>query len=89
MYYAHAHSLALAELVQRELISWLGTKDKGVRNANFAVIRRTQSPGILVEAAFINHEGDRERLMHPNFRERTARAVLRGVARFLTEDPGG
>lgn len=89
VYYDHAHSLGLAELVQQELIAWLGTKDKGVRNANFAVIRRTQSPGILVEAAFINHEGDRERLMHPNFRERTARAVLRGVARFLTEDAGG
>jgi N-acetylmuramoyl-L-alanine amidase len=89
VYYDHEHSLALAELVQRELIAGLGTKDKGVRNANFAVIRRTRAPGILVETAFINHEGDRERLMHPSFRERAARAVLRGLVRFLTEDPGG
>ena len=63
----------------------MGTEDKGVRNANFAVIRRTVVPGILVEAAFINHEHDRERLMHPEFRERTARGIVRGLVLFLDD----
>jgi len=83
VYYDHQHSLGLAKLVQNELIAALGTADKGVRNANFAVIRRTTGPGILVETAFINHESDRERLVHPNFRERTARAIARGLAQFV------
>jgi N-acetylmuramoyl-L-alanine amidase len=83
VYYDHQHSVGLARLVQDELIAALGTTDKGVRNANFAVIRRTTGPGVLVETAYINHESDRERLVHPNFRERTARAIARGLAQFV------
>ena len=87
VYYDHENSIELAKLVQEELISALGTDDKGIRSANFAVIRRTQGPGILVESAFINHEGDRLRLINPNFRERAARAILQGMIRFLSEAP--
>jgi N-acetylmuramoyl-L-alanine amidase len=82
VYYDHAHSARFAQLVQGELTAALGTRNKGVRNANFAVIRRTQGPGILVETAYINHEQDRARLIHPNFRERAARAIARGLIEF-------
>jgi len=85
VYYDHAHSVRLARVVQEEMVAALGTQDKGVRNANFAVIRRTQMPGILVETAFINHEGDRMRLMNTHFRERAARAILQGMIRFFSE----
>ncbi len=83
VYYDHAHSIALARAVQSELLAALGTYDKGVRNANFAVIRRTRVPGILVETAFINHWGDQKRLLNDNFRERAARAIARGIMDFL------
>ncbi|MFB3881718.1 MAG: N-acetylmuramoyl-L-alanine amidase [Armatimonadota bacterium] len=85
VYYDHPHSERFAALVQSELIAALGTVDKGVRNANFAVIRRTKGPGILVETAFINNDDDRERLEHPNFRERTARAIVEGLVEYLKE----
>lgn len=85
VYYDHQHSVRFAQLVQEELVASLGTVDKGVRNANFAVIRRARVPGILVETAYINHDGDRGRLTHPIFRERAARAILRGAVRFLAE----
>jgi N-acetylmuramoyl-L-alanine amidase len=84
VYFDHAHSARFAKLVQSELIDALGTSDKGVRNANFAVIRRTKGPGILIETAYINNASDRERLVHPNFRERTARAIVKGLAEFLS-----
>jgi N-acetylmuramoyl-L-alanine amidase len=88
VYYDHQHSVRFAALVQEELIAALGTEDKGVRNANFAVIRRTKGPGVLVETAYINHEGDRARLVHPLFRERAARAILKGLVRFLEAESG-
>jgi N-acetylmuramoyl-L-alanine amidase len=87
VYYDHENSIELAELVQKEMIADLATEDNGIRNANFAVIRRTTGPGVLVETGFINHKGDREKLTNPNFRERTARAILRGVIRFLSQPP--
>ena len=89
VFYDHAHSARFARLVQDELVAALNTKSQGVRNANFAVIRRTEGPGILVEAAYINHEGDRQRLLHPHFRERAARAILRGTICFLGDSSAG
>jgi N-acetylmuramoyl-L-alanine amidase len=83
VYYDHPHSAQLAALVQSELVAALGTADKGVRNANFAVIRRTTGPGVLVETAFINHDEDRQRLLNPNAQERAARAMLQGLIEYL------
>jgi len=88
VYFDHDHSARLAGIVQQQLVAALGTEDKGVRNANFAVIRRTQMPGILVETAFINYDKDREGLLHPNFRERAARAITEGLKRFLCPASG-
>ncbi len=85
VYYDHPHSERFAELVQGELIASLGTSDKGVRNANFAVIRRTTGPGILVETAFINNKDDRAGLQNANFRERTARSIVHGLIKYLKE----
>jgi N-acetylmuramoyl-L-alanine amidase len=87
VYYDRQNSVEFARLVHEELVAALGTRDRGIRNANFSVIRQTLGPGILVETAFINHEGDRARLIHPNFRERAARAMLRGVIQFLSRTP--
>lgn len=89
VYYDHSHSEGLARLVQHELVAALGTSDKGVRNANFAVIRRAVVPGILVEVAYVNHPEDLRRLVHPNFRERAARAMAEGVIKFLAQQNGG
>lgn len=88
VYYDHGHSRGFAGIMQGELLAALGTEDMGVRNANFAVIRRARVPGVLVETAYLNHEGDRARLVHPNFRERAARAIARGLIRFLDGDAG-
>jgi N-acetylmuramoyl-L-alanine amidase len=87
VYYDHPHSAQFAALVQSELIAALGTADKGVRNANFAVIRRTTGPGVLVETAFINHDEDRQRLLDPNSQERTARAITQGLIEYLETQP--
>ncbi|UCC69636.1 MAG: N-acetylmuramoyl-L-alanine amidase [Armatimonadota bacterium] len=85
VYYDHRHSRRFAHVVQEELVEALKTADRGVRNANFAVIRHTRGRGILVEIAYINHKDDRARLVHPSFQERAARAIVRGLVRFLSD----
>jgi N-acetylmuramoyl-L-alanine amidase len=86
VYYDHDNSIALAEAVHQELLAALGTTNKGVRNANFAVIRKTKGKGILVETAFINHQGDREKLTNGNFQERAARAIVQGLINAFSRD---
>lgn len=52
----------LASLIQRLLVSELNTADRGVKEANFQVLRETQCPAVLVEVAFVSHEQDRQLL---------------------------
>ena len=51
-YYYNEFSKPLAKSVQLELTKSLGTRDNGIKQASFAVIRPTEYVGILVETAF-------------------------------------
>lgn len=75
--------LKLASLVQKELVSNGGREDLGVREANFAVLRETRVPSILVETAFISHS-EEERLLgqHP-YREILATAIFKGIKTYF------
>ena len=52
----------LASLLQARLVAELGTADRGVKEANFQVLRETVCPAALVEVAFISNAADRHLL---------------------------
>ncbi len=52
----------LASLLQARLVAELGTADRGVKEANFQVLRETDCPAALVEVAFISNAADRRLL---------------------------
>ncbi|CVK21878.1 N-acetylmuramoyl-L-alanine amidase family protein [Sporomusa sphaeroides] len=52
----------LAALLQARLVAELGTVDRGVKTANFQVLRQTRCPAALVEVAFISNEAERRLL---------------------------
>ena len=73
----------LAEMVQRQLVQELGRIDKGVREENFAVLRNTTMPSILIEVAFLSNPEEDALLQQPEFRARAAQAIARGVIEYL------
>lgn len=81
-YYYTSQSRALATEVQRELIKATGLPNRGVRSARFFVIRKTRMPSILTETAFISNPREEALLMDPNFRERVAQAMVRGLENY-------
>lgn len=63
--YHYPGSLAgrrLALCLQAQLVTELGTADRGVKAANFQVLRETDCPAVLVEVAFLSHAGERQLL---------------------------
>ncbi|CCO07958.1 SH3 domain-containing protein [Desulforamulus hydrothermalis] len=74
----------LAEDVQRELVSALGRRDIGVLQANFAVLRTSLMPSILIETAFISNAEEEALLAAPDFRQRAAEAVARGISSYFS-----
>jgi len=55
--------------------------------ANFAVLRTSDMPAMLVETAFISNADEERRLVDPAFQRNLARAVLQGVDTYFTRQP--
>ncbi|MCM3164357.1 MULTISPECIES: N-acetylmuramoyl-L-alanine amidase [Bacillaceae] len=77
--YQSTESKKLAEKIQKRLIEKLGTNNRGVKEANFYVIKNTTMPSVLAELGFISNEAEAAKLKTSQFRENAAEAVLLGV----------
>ena len=55
-------ALPLAKKIQSKIVEILGTTDRGTKTADFAVLRETSMPAILVETAFISNKDDSDKL---------------------------
>ncbi|MBI3975828.1 MAG: N-acetylmuramoyl-L-alanine amidase [Armatimonadetes bacterium] len=87
-YYLTPLSLSLAQMIQDELTRTLALPSRGIKTANFLVLRDNATmPTVLVEVAFISHPQEEARLREEAFRERIAAAVARGITRFLAIYP--
>ena len=71
----------LANPVLNEIVSRLPLRNRGVKEANLAVLRNTDCPAILVELAFIDHPSDAV-LLKQN-QEDFADAIFQGTMKFL------
>lgn len=74
---------SLATLVQQQIISATGARNRGVKSARFFVIRHTQMPSILVETGFVTNPQEAANLNDPRYQERLAQAMARGIDQFL------
>jgi len=75
---------SLAGAVQENLIGQLGTTNLGTLQANFAVLRCTEMPSILVESAFLSNREDEALLKDPGFREKVAQGIADGLVEYFT-----
>jgi N-acetylmuramoyl-L-alanine amidase len=77
-------SSQLAELIQAQLNSLLGTENRGIKQADFVVLRGVACPAVLVEAAFISNPEEEQKLVDESFQNNVAQAVYTGLMRFLS-----
>jgi len=74
-----AAAVALANAVQRQLIRATGRPDRGVKSANFHVLRETRMTAILVECGFMTHRDECELLKSNAYRRKCADAIVAGI----------
>ncbi len=58
-----------------------------IERANFAVLRTSDMPAMLVETAFISNADEERRLVDPAYQRKVAGAVLDGVQTYFTRQP--
>jgi len=59
----------------------------GIERANFAVLRTSDMPSMLVETAFISNPDEERRLKDPGYQRKIAAAVLDGVNTYFVRQP--
>ena len=62
-------------------------KIRRVEHANFAVLRTSDVPAMLVETGFISNHGEEALLSNPNHQRKLATAVLAGIDDYFTRQP--
>lgn len=77
-----ASSQRLASLIQEELNQTLGLRNRGVKQAPFAVLMGAAMPAVLVELGFISTPSERQRLQDPVYQNELAASLTRAIVRF-------
>ncbi|MBU7583696.1 MAG: N-acetylmuramoyl-L-alanine amidase [Nostoc sp. TH1S01] len=84
--YYYDSGYALAEVVRKTILEDIGTiKDRGTRKARFYVLRKSSMPSILVETGYMTGREDNPRLGSPEYQNRMAEAIARGILKYLRQ----
>lgn len=76
-------SKMLAQQVIQRVIKHTGAQNRGVKQGNFAVIRETQMPAILIEGGFLSNEKERAKIENPQYRHFLTWAIACGIDAYI------
>lgn len=76
-------SKKLASYVLDDILSKTKGKSRGTKHGNFAVIRETKMPAILVEGGFLTNCEEMNKIKKLEYRKEMARGIALGVRRYI------
>jgi N-acetylmuramoyl-L-alanine amidase len=80
-----AESQRFASLVQEELNTALGLRNRGVKQAPFRVLMGAAMPAVLVELGFLSNPDEEKRLLTVEYRKQLVDALVRAVSRYQAQ----
>jgi len=75
-------NMFLAYEVQKLLTKKLGVEDRGVHRARFWVLRDAPMPAILIEAGFLSHPVEGQKISSASYRKQLASAIVDGLGAY-------
>lgn len=80
-------SLALADSLLVELAASVDMHKFTVEEASFEVLKSPDIPSVLVETGFLSNPEEARRLSDPDYQDKVAAAVARGVMNYVHQHP--
>jgi len=77
-----SEGMLLANQIQKLLVVTTPLKDRGVKEADFAVLRLADMPAVLVECGFLSSEKDREFVIDGQQQASLALGIAAGINRY-------
>jgi N-acetylmuramoyl-L-alanine amidase len=82
-YYYDEPSLALASALHRHVVAATGFRGRGVRRANYFVLRETTMPAALIEVGYLTNPEEERTMWEESFQHQVAVAVVEGIKEYL------
>ncbi|MFP7296668.1 N-acetylmuramoyl-L-alanine amidase [Neobacillus niacini] len=70
----------LAEKIQKNLVVELGFRNRGVKTADFQILRETKMTAILIEFAFMTNQHEAMKMRTAQYQKKAAKAVVDALA---------
>ncbi|MBD1939628.1 N-acetylmuramoyl-L-alanine amidase [Microcoleus sp. FACHB-68] len=84
--YYYSNGERLAATIHNSMLQSTGSRDRGVRQARFYVLRKTSMPAVLVETGFVTGAEDAPKLANAAYRQRMAEAIARGILQYIQQN---
>lgn len=78
-------SKRLAQAILKNVVAHTQAKSRGVKQANYAVIRETNMPAVLIEGGFVTNESELQKLKDPIYLKQIAWGIVRGIEEYLSK----
>jgi N-acetylmuramoyl-L-alanine amidase len=75
-------SSKLCGFISSEVSNRIKIENKGIRQANFAVLRKTKMPAVLIETAYIDNYIEEQMLLTKEFRSEMATSIYEGIIKY-------
>jgi stage II sporulation protein D len=72
----------LSKLIIDEVCSAIGSKNRGVRTAEFYLLRQVRASAIILQLLYITNPDDAEKLADPLVRQKVAEAIHRAILKY-------
>jgi N-acetylmuramoyl-L-alanine amidase CwlD len=82
---ARPEAQVFARTLLEILDSNLRTSNRGIKRANFYVLKNNPVPSVLVEGGFISNPEDRRELYNPSYRQKLAELLADAIDRFRAQ----
>lgn len=79
---ASAHSIRAANSIETELLN-LGIPGRGIRRANYRVLKYTRCPAVLVELGYLTNPSEATLLANPEYQQKLAQTIAVAIGNFL------
>lgn len=73
----------LAQSILDNVIEHTQAKSRGIKHGNFAVIRETKMPAILIEGGFLTNEKEIQRIKDPLYLKKLAWGIAQGINAYF------
>ena len=73
----------LAQAIQTPLVQLTGAVDRGIKDADFVVLRETDMCAVLVEMGFMTNSGELKNLTNNSYQDKLAQGIAEGIVNYL------